>query len=64
MSQKRAFFKSKDDQMDGNCIYWDVENAYKVLVGKHGMRRPLQRNKCRWENVQVCIAVQISRRLL
>ena len=28
----------------------ESKGSYKVLVGKHKERRPLERPKCRWEN--------------
>ena len=46
----------EEDVIEGACgIYmWQKRNAYKLLVGKPGGRRPLGRPMHRWEdNIQV-----------
>jgi hypothetical protein len=41
----------KEDELGRQCsMHWDKRNAYRILVGKPGGKRPLGRPRHRWED--------------
>jgi hypothetical protein len=39
----------KEDETSRDCsTNWEKRNAYRILVGKPGRKRPLGKGRCRW----------------